>query len=147
MSRALARAAPSSSMVVVPSVTRLVLPPRSYCTTHRVAPPSRRRKPKPPRSLSQNVLSFTPAGSVSVLMVVVVSFKRTPPMCLSWAGPGQVRSAFSCLLLPQSHWRRMSETRDLQGLCVFVHSLAVSFTLCSMLEVVAHIDTPSGASR
>src|SRR5262249_50786850 len=93
-SLALARAAPMASNAVEPSVTRRLLPARSYWTTQVRAPPARRRSPKPPSSSSQKVLSFVPGRSASVLAAVVVSFMGSP----AWAGHGHVRRppAISC---------------------------------------------------
>jgi len=75
-SLALSRATLALSMAVVPSVTRLVLPPMSYCTTQRAVPPLRMRTPKPWSSSSKNVLSLVPGGSASALMLVAVSLIR-----------------------------------------------------------------------
>src|SRR5215472_19347635 len=97
-----------SSSEVEPSVTRRLLPPRSYCTTQLREPPSRRRSPKPPSSSSQKVLSFVPGGSTSALAAVVVSFNE---MSSSWAGHGHVRPAPSrhLLLPPHSRYGKLRE--------------------------------------
>src|SRR5262249_15371246 len=119
-SLALARAAPTSSNAVEPSVTRRLLPARSYWTTQVRAPPARRRSPKPPSSSSQKVLSFVPGGSASVLAAVVVSFMGSP----AWAGHGHVRPAPSChlLLLPHSRYGKLREY--FASSCLLLHATA-----------------------
>src|SRR5215831_2806688 len=119
-SLALARAVPMSSNAVEPSVTRRLLPPRSYCTTQLREPPSRRRSPKPPSSSSQKVLSFVPGGRASVLMAVVVSFTGKPP---AWAGHGQARPAFPCHLFAIAAFEIWQAGRVV---CKLLHSPACS---------------------
>ena len=78
-------ATPMSSRVVVPSVIRFDLPPMSYCTTQRAAPPVRSRTPKPPRSSSKNVVDC--AGRQRERLQGGASELHWRS---SWAGPGQV---------------------------------------------------------
>src|SRR5262249_51483719 len=120
-SLALARAAPMSSNAVEPSVTRRLLPPRSYCTTQLREPPSRRRSPKPPSSSSQKVLSFVPGGSTSALAAVVVSFTRCPPA-------GQVMGTFA--LRPPA----ISCYRRIRGMASCVSSLQALACSCTLLR-------------
>src|SRR5262245_50691769 len=138
MSFARLRASPSSSVPTAPSVNLRVLPPKSYCTIHLREPPSRRRTPKPGRSLSKNVLSPIPGGRVSVLMVAVVNRIEA----ILWAGYGQVGPAASCCLLLSVVWSSTSIISGLQGSCGFVRSYAQVLSLSQILEQRA---VPPGA--
>src|SRR5215472_3061939 len=110
-----------SSSEVEPSVTRRLLPPRSYCTTQLREPPSRRRSPKPPSSSSQKVLSFVPGCSTSALAAVVVSFTRCPPA-------GQVMGTFA--LRPPA----ISRYRPIRAMASCVSSLQALACSCTLLQ-------------